>query len=319
MDEHEEVIDYRITSRYWLTRVVPAVLFLLVVPLILAILISFGYAILFIIGFIVFAIFFRTEITQAPDNPVRIMNNAISFSPKGDQVVVPWSELKYMEVIRYGAGRRIILHTDQDIYTIPGIYYDFESLLVRLTSHLPAEVLDPLAYRSQDQFVRWKEDRDQYYSEHNRILKVDIGQTGRFVGLLFLFFGLFFAYQKVYTGNPNRLALVVLSAAGIITGCFLLLMSRKWLACNNEKIILRTTFHLYEICWADIKRMVKNPNTNQYVIYDNLTCMVIPSEVFWSGKDRRAMHHMIDYKIHSLPMPPQENYRTFLLRTKYLR
>jgi hypothetical protein len=314
--QQEEDVVFRSTPQYWLIHFLPVFMIYILIPIILIIIFGMLYSLIFL-GTSVFAIlFYREEFSTALSAQVKINRQGISLLYHDEETFIRWAEIRYIEAVHQGSSRGITVYCHQQAIRIPGRFFDFDSLYSLIRAHLPEEACHPLAYQAQPEYQEWKAQMSEKFDGLTRLIKVDTGQTGRFIGILLIAVGIFLLYAVLSKNNPNRGIGAIFALVFAGCGFLLIFFSRKWLAANPEKIIQYQNFTRLEIRWDDISRVEQNPNTGQWVLYDRSTCLAIPSPVLWSGRDKRLLRSYIDYRMHLLPVVVEENTLAFLRYSK---
>ena len=121
-------------------------------------------------------------------------------------------------------------------------------------------------------------------AENNRVLYVNHWLT-KFIGLLAAIMFTFFIIVAFDATKPLYL-LALVGFAGL--GIFVFLLYGKT-GMDSCTIIHVSTFGRFEIKWEEIQAIELDAQGNAIVFKGDNKQLVVPGQVFWSGKDKKQM------------------------------
>jgi hypothetical protein len=305
----------RTSIHYWLLEIGALTLILVIVPVI-AIIFKWsafylrggiGIVIGLILLFRNFIPAYRAKIEFTPFE-LRGMVEKVKFSEA-------WEDIQAVSFSGEGNTSLMTLWTEEHVLQIPSYFFNKKELEQLLRKHLPERAFHPLAYQSTDQFQEWQEARRKQFDTLHAPIKVSLGKTERSIGIFTLILG--FLMGVLFFNADKAASLVMFSLFGGL-GLALIVFSTGSIEANSYSIKHRMLFREYEMIWNSMDEVYISSAKSVIALVSQQCRIVLPSPSNWSGKDKKELLGLIDYKIETRRIQPIESTKHLIWQSKLL-
>ncbi len=312
---HQEKI-IKTSARYWGQEIGVIFLFLIGLPAVGMHYWGEEFLAVGMLGILVGIPYIISEVISAQKRQIVFSASKIEIKMGRETVPQPWESIQAVKFSGQGTSRQITLFGREQNLQIPCKYFNESELTNLLKGHLPVEAFHPLAYQKTQQFLDWQEGVRRTIGGIHRTLKVSLGKTERWMGILGICMGIFTAGMFYFSAKDEFGALFMGTLFGGL-GLVLLILSVGWIEGNNESITVRTLFQKHEFSWNRLQKIYINSNRGIItLVCDDENRLILPGARRWSGADKKLLQELITLKLESSKIEPIESVNSPYWRSK---